>query len=251
MKHTPESFLSMKNVKPIPMLTAYTFPVAKCLESANVPIILVGDSVGMVEMGFSSTRDVTIDHMAYHVGAVCRGSPNTHVIGDMPYKTYDSPETALINAIKLIEAGADSVKLEGAKCDVISHLVDNNINVIGHIGLLPQTAENFKKVGKDVEGAERIKQDALAIEKSGAFMLVIEHTDASLAQEITQSLKIPTIGIGAGEDCDGQVLVINDAIGMGGSYPPFSKQYAHIGKMIENAASEFVQEVETKQFSVT
>ena len=251
MKHTPHSFLAMKRATPntpIPMLTAYTTPVAKCLEHASVPILLVGDSVGMVEMGFNSTREVTIDHMAYHVGAVRRGAPNTHIIGDMPYQTDEDPYSALINAHKLIDAGADSVKLEGAKLDVIAHLVDNDIDVVGHTGLLPQTAENFKKVGKDAEEAKRILQEARAIEDAGAFMLVIEHTPASLAKNITAQLKIPTIGIGAGAECDGQVLVINDAIGFGGYLPPFAKQYAQIGETIEEAARQFMHDVQEKTF---
>jgi 3-methyl-2-oxobutanoate hydroxymethyltransferase len=147
MKLHSEGLVKMKGVKPISMLTAYTCPVARGIEEADIPVILVGDTVGMVEMGFDSTRDVTMEHMEYHVGAVRRGAINTHVIGDLPYRADKDPETALLNAKRLIAAGADSVKLEGPKTDVIAHLVANNIPVVGHTGLTPQTAKNFKKVG--------------------------------------------------------------------------------------------------------
>ena len=248
MKISSSSFVEMKGKTLIPMLTAYTFPVAKCIEAAGIPIILVGDTVGMVEMGFSSTKDVTIEHMEYHVGAVRRGAPQTHIIGDLPYLTDITPEIALINAKRLIAAGADSIKLEGAKLDVIANLVKNEIPVIGHTGLTPQTAENFKKVGQTAEEASRVANDAKAIQKAGAFMIVLEHIPSALAQEITEELHIPTIGIGAGSDCDGQVLVINDVLGFGDYWPPFSKQYGYFSQTIVNLAKEFSSEVKSKQF---
>lgn len=248
MKHNPSSFMGMKGKQRIPMLTAYTFPVAKSIESAGIPIILVGDTVGMVEMGFSSTRDVTIEHMEYHVGAVRRGAPSTHIIGDLPYLTDCSPEVALINAKRLMEAGADSIKLEGAKLDVIAYLVANDIPVVGHTGLTPQTAKNFKKVGQSKEDAHLVSSEAKAIQEAGAFMLVLEHIPSSLGQSITQELNIPTIGIGAGADCDGQVLVINDALGLGNKWPPFSKQYAYCSQTIFEAATEFASEVKSYVF---
>lgn len=248
MKLHPDEFQKLKGVKPIPMLTAYNCPVARSLEQAGIPVILVGDTVGMVEMGFESTRDVTIEHMEYHVGAVRRGAKNTHIIGDLPYETDKDPNTALENARRLIAAGADSIKLEGPKLDVISHLVANDIPVVGHTGLTPQTAENFKRVGTTEEDAARVVDEALAIQKAGAFLLVLEHIPAELGKKITTSLEIPTIGIGAGPDCDGQVLVINDAIGVGDYWPPFSKQYAHASRTILQVAEEFSAEVETRQF---
>lgn len=248
MKLLPADFQKLKGLKPVPMLTAYTCPVARSLEEAGIPVILVGDTVGMVEMGFDSTRDVTIEHMEYHVGAVRRGAQQTHIIGDLPYETDRDPETALISAQRLIAAGADSVKLEGPKLDVISYLVANDIPVVGHTGLTPQTAENFKRVGNTDEDARRVLDEALAIQGAGAFLLVLEHIPAALGQKITAALTIPTIGIGAGPDCDGQVLVINDAIGIGDYWPPFSKQYAHASQTILQVAREFVAEVETGQF---
>ncbi len=248
MTLTVKDFQSMKGSKPIAMLTAYNCPVARSLEKAGIPIILVGDTVGMVEMGFDSTREVTIEHMEYHVGAVKRGAPNTHVIGDMPYGTDNDTETALTNAKRLIVAGADCVKLEGPKLDVIEHLVKNGIDVIGHTGLTPQTAENFKKVGKTSEDAMRIREESKAIQAAGAFMLVLEHIPEDLGKTITEEIDIPTIGIGAGSDTDGQVLVINDASGIGDYWPPFSKQYAQVSETIDQVAKAFLSEVESKEF---
>lgn len=238
----------MKAGTPISMLTAYTCPVARCVERAGIPVILVGDTLGMVEMGYTTTRDVTMDHMQYHISAVRRGAPQTHIIGDMPFDSDNDPESALINARRLIEAGADSIKLEGPKYDVIRHLVATGISVVGHTGLTPQTSGNFKQVGGNEAEARRVLTDAGGIADAGAFMLVLEHIPADLARAVTKAVSIPTIGIGAGPDCDGQVLVINDAIGMGDYWPPFSKQYASVGKIIEKVATDFRREVEQKIF---
>ena len=248
MKMQPKDFIQMKGSKPIPMLTAYSCPVARSIEEAGVPVILVGDTVGMVEMGFDSTRDVTIEHMEYHIGAVRRGAKHTHIIGDLPYRTDKDTETALSNAKRLIAAGADSVKLEGPKFNAISHLVANDIPVVGHTGLTPQTATNFKKAGTTSSEAKRIADEAQAIQNAGAFMVVLEHIPYSLALTITNALNIPVIGIGAGPDCDGQVLVINDALGLGNYWPPFSKQYAHVSQTILKVAKEFSSEVELMEF---
>ena len=248
MKLSAAAFRKMKSVAPIAMLTAYTAPVARCLERAGVPIVLVGDTVGMVEMGFDSTRQVTLDHMCYHVGAVRRGAPDTHIIGDLPYDSDRDPDTALRSARWLLEAGADSVKLEGPKCDVIRHLVAHGIEVVGHTGLTPQTAVDFRQVGRDAADAERVLQDAGSIAQAGAFLLVLEHIPATLAETVTRSVPIPTIGIGAGPNCDGQVLVIDDAIGLGDKWPPFSRQYAYVGQTIVEAAQTFVRQVQTGTF---
>ena len=246
MKFDAATFRGMKGGTPIPVLTAYTCPVARCIERAGIPIILVGDTVGMVEMGFDSTRHVTMDHMVYHISAVRRGAPGTHIVGDFPYRSDVDPATALMNARRLIEAGADSVKLEGPKIDVISSLVGEGIDVVGHTGLTPQTSKDFKQVGRDPENAKRVFDEAKQIGDAGAFMLVLEHIPSSLAESITTEAPIPTIGIGAGPACDGQVLVINDAIGLGDYWPPFSKQYAYVGSLIEDVARAFRDEV-TKQ----
>lgn len=248
MKMNPQDFVAMKGFRPIPMLTAYTCPVARSIEEAGVPVILVGDTVGMVEMGFESTRDVTTEHMEYHISAVRRGAKNTHIIGDLPYGTDVDPETALNNARRLIRSGADSVKLEGPNAQVIQHLVNHNIPVVGHTGLLPQTAKNFNQVGRTSEEAKKIMSGAQTIQIAGAFMVVLEHIPYSLAGEITTALSIPTIGIGAGPDCNGQVLVINDALGLGDYWPPFSKQYAYVSKTILKVATDFSEEVESMKF---
>jgi len=248
MKLTATDLMQMKGTRPIPMLTAYTCPVARGIEQAGIPVILVGDSVGMVEMGFDSTRDVTMEHMEYHIAAVRRGAGQTHIIGDMPYLADRDPDTALVNARRLIAAGADSVKLEGPRLDVIARLVAEGVSVVGHTGLTPQTAKNFKKVGTSGDEAQRIIDEALAIQKAGAFMLVLEHIPYALADTITNDLAIPTIGIGAGPDCDGQVLVINDALGLGDYWPPFSKQYAHASDTIVAVAKAFSAEVESREF---
>ena len=248
MKHTAQMLRQMKSVTPIPVLTAYTTPIARCLEKAGVTAILVGDTVGMVEMGFDSTRHVTLEHMQYHIGAVRRGAADTHIIGDLPYNSDTDPETALRSAKLLLAAGADSVKLEGPKYDVIRHLVANGIDVVGHTGLTPQTAANFKQVGRDAGDSERVLAEARGIAEAGAFLVVLEHIPATLAETITRSIAVPTIGIGAGSACDGQVLVINDAIGIGEKWPPFSRQYAYVDKAIVGAAETFVREVAQKTF---
>jgi len=170
MKYSADDLLQKKSKEKIAVLTAYTTPIARCLEQAGVAAILVGDTVGMVEMGFSSTRDVTMAHMIYHIGAVRRGAPETHIIGDMPYNSDEIPEEALRNAQQLIEAGADSVKLEGPKFDVIRHLVAHGIPVVGHTGLTPQTATNFKQVGKDANDAQRLLNDAKSIAEAEATL---------------------------------------------------------------------------------
>ena len=248
MKLQASDFVARKGHQPIPMLTAYTCPVARALERAGIPVILVGDTVGMVEMGFDSTRHVTLEHMEYHIGAVRRGAPGTHIIGDLPYRTDRDADTALASARRLIAAGADSVKLEGDKYEVIRHLVAHDIPVCGHTGLLPQTAKGFAKVGRSDAEAERIRQEAKGIEEAGAFMMVMEHIPYDLARAITAERGVPTIGIGAGPDCDGQVLVINDALGLGDYWPPFSKQYARASDTLLDVARAFSSEVASREF---
>jgi 3-methyl-2-oxobutanoate hydroxymethyltransferase len=248
MKHSAHSLRQMKSVAAIPMLTAYTTPIARCLEQAGIPVILVGDTVGMVEMGFASTREVTLDHMVYHIGAVRRGAPQTHIIGDLPYDSDRDPDTALASSRRLLAAGADSVKLEGPKLDVIRHLIAHGIDVVGHTGLTPQTSQGFRQVGRDERDAARVLQEAIDIAQAGAFLVVLEHIPAALGERITRALEVPTIGIGAGSACDGQVLVINDAIGMGERWPPFSRQYAYVGATITEVAEKFEREVREKRY---
>jgi len=248
MKPDADYFRQLKHKTPICVLTAYTYPIAQLLEKAGISILLVGDTVGMVEMGFKSTQSVTMDHMRYHIGAVRRGAPNTHIIGDMPFGSDASCELALNNALSLIDAGADSVKLEGPQYESIKSLVDNGIEVVGHTGLTPQTATSFKQVGQDEQDAARILDEAIKLEDAGCFLLVLEHIPAELGERITTRVGIPTIGIGAGKHCDGQVLVTNDAMGLGDYWPPFSKQFARLDQVIEKAVKQYIQEVENRTF---
>jgi 3-methyl-2-oxobutanoate hydroxymethyltransferase len=248
MKLSAQSLRHMKAVTPIAMLTAYTAPVARALERAGIPAILVGDTVGMVEMGFDSTRHTTVEHMQYHLGAVRRGAPATHLIGDLPFNSYSDRDIALRSSRALLDAGADSVKLEGPQLDVIAHLVASGIDVIGHTGLTPQTSKDFKQVGRSAVDAQRVLEEAVGIAAAGAFMVVLEHIPASLAGDITQAIAVPTIGIGAGAACDGQVLVINDAVGLGDYWPPFSRQYAYVGQTILEVAQSYMKEVHDGTF---
>lgn len=248
MKKSLTELAALKGQQRIAMLTAYNCPIARSIEQAGIPVILVGDSVGMVEMGFSSTRDVTMQHMVYHIAAVRRGAPNTHIVGDLPHLSYENATDAVKNARDLVAAGADSVKLEGPYYQAISAIKAAGIDVVAHTGLTPQKATSFKKVGRDEAEAEQILQQAIQLEAAGAGMIVLEHIPATLGQTISQQLTIPTIGIGAGEDTDGQVLVINDALGIGDYWPPFSKQYAHVSDTVLAVASTYKTEVEEKSF---
>lgn len=248
MKLKASDFISMKGKKQIPMLTGYNYPIARSIEKAGIPIILVGDTLAMVEMGFESTRDITIENMCYHVSAVSKGATKTHIIGDLPYKSYETPKDALKNAKALLDSGANSVKLEGASIDVIKHLVQSNIDVVGHTGLTPQTAKNFKQVGQTEDERKRVLLEAQQIADAGVFLLVLEHIPSDLAKEITKMVNIPTIGIGAGADCDGQVLVTNDLLGIGEKWPPFSKQYVKLNEVIEKAVVSYKNDVENGIF---
>jgi 3-methyl-2-oxobutanoate hydroxymethyltransferase len=199
-------------------------------------------------LGFDSPRLVTIYHLCYHFGGGRRGAPDTHLIGDLPYDSDRDPPTALASARRLLQSGADSVKLEGPKLDVIRHLVASGIDVVGHTGLTPQTALSFAQVGRGTADAQRVFAEAAGIAAAGAFMLVLEHIPDELAQRITAALDVPTIGIGAGAACDGQVLVINDAVGLGERWPPFSRQYAYAGRLIVEAATSFAQQVRERRY---
>lgn len=213
MKQDAQSLRAMKAATPIPMLTAYTTPMGRCLERAGIPVILVGDTVGMVEMGFESTRAVTVDMMEYHIGAVRRGAPGTHIVGDLPYGSAGDPEQALRNAQRLITAGADSVKVEGPQYDTISHLITKSVDVVGHTGLTPQTAADFSQVGRSEYDANRILEEAQVIESSGAYIMILEHIPDELGAQVTAAVGIPTVGIGAGPHCDGKFSCLTMRLG--------------------------------------
>jgi 3-methyl-2-oxobutanoate hydroxymethyltransferase len=239
----------LKGNRKVVMLTAYDYQVARLVEQAGVDIILVGDSLGMVVLGYETTKQVTMQDMLHHTRAVARGAKNTPIIGDMPLGSYATPELALENAKKFIEAGAKGVKIEGCEADVIKELISNGIPVMGHLGLLPQTAEKYKVVGKLDDEAERIFKDAQEVDRLGLFSLVLECMPEQLAKRITENVKSITIGIGAGKYCDGQVIVINDLLGMDERFnPKYVKKYANLSDTIRKAAMEFKREVESGEF---
>ena len=240
----------------IPMLTAYDYVTAKMVDEAGVPLILVGDSLGMVMLGYESTIPVTIEEMIHHTKAVVKGAKKALIIGDMPFMTYHgSVSDALHNAAKFIqEGGAQAVKLEGGEVVVeqVKRLVDCGIPVMGHIGVTPQSQHQlggFKARGKVLEEARKLLSDARILEEAGAFAIVLECTPAPLSELITQKLTIPTIGIGAGPDCDGQVQVISDMLGLYTDFVPrHAKQYARLAGEIKTAVSSYISEVKSVSF---
>ncbi len=242
--------------KKITMMTAYDYPTASLVDQAGIDTILVGDSLGMVVLGYDSTVPVTMEEMLHHCKTVTRGAKNTFVIGDMPFMSYQiSAEKAVENAGRFMkEAGCDSVKLEGGSevCSVVKAIVDAGIPVCAHIGLTPQTAtklSGFKVQGKDAQGARELLKSANDLEEAGAFMIVMECIPDLVAARITRELNIPTIGIGAGKDCDGQVLVYHDVVGLFERFTPrFVKQYVNLAPQIREALIQYREEVEKGTF---
>ena len=240
----------------IAMLTAYDYTTAKIVDEAGVPLILVGDSLGMVILGYESTIPVTMDEMIHHTKAVVRGTKNAMVIGDLPFMSYHlTIEQALSNAARFIqEAGAQAVKLEGGVnvADKVKKIVDCGIPVMGHIGLTPQSINQLgghKIQGKDIETARKLMADAKALEEAGAFAVVLETVPAPLAAFISKSISIPTIGIGAGVGCDGQVQVVSDILGLFTDFvPKHAKQYAKIAELMSEAVSKYYDEVKSGLF---
>lgn len=240
----------------IGMLTAYDATFARLLDEAGVDVLLVGDSLGNVILGEKNTLGVTVDDVIYHLRAVTRGAKRAHVVGDMPFMSYQtSVDEAVKNAGRLVaEGGAESVKLEGGAefADVVRKIVRAGIPVMGHIGLTPQTVHKmggYVIQGRDEEKAERLLADAKALEEAGCTSLVLEGIPAEVAARITAALTIPTIGIGAGPSCDGQVLVIYDLLGMDPSFSPkFVKRYANLHEVIGGAVGTYLQEVRSGAF---
>lgn len=244
------------NNQKITMLTSYDFSLAAMVEEAGIDVILVGDSLGNVILGYENTLAVTMDDMIHHTRAVARGAKNTMVVGDMPFLSYHvSIQEAVRNAGRFIqEGGAQAVKLEGGRerVDTIKAIIDAQIPVMGHIGLTPQSVHQFggfKIQGKDLESARKLINDADALEKAGCFAIVLEGVPSELARRITDETAIPTIGIGAGPHCDGQVLVINDMLGMyGGHIPKFVKKFANLQPIIMEGLKAYKEEVEAGSF---
>jgi 3-methyl-2-oxobutanoate hydroxymethyltransferase len=240
----------------ITMLTAYDYATAKIVDEVGIPLILVGDSLGMVVLGYESTIPVTMDEMIHHTKAVVRGTKQAMVIGDMPFMTYHvSVDDALRNAARFIqEAGAQAVKLEGGVtvAEKVRRVVECGMPVMGHIGLTPQSIHQLgghKVQGKSPEAAAKMLEDARALEQAGAFAIVLETVPAQLATLISQTISIPTIGIGAGIGCDGQVQVINDILGSFADFvPKHAKQYAKLTDIIRSAVTEYYDEVRDGSF---
>jgi 3-methyl-2-oxobutanoate hydroxymethyltransferase len=232
------------------VLTAYDATMAGLLERAGVDVLLVGDSVATAVLGYDTTLPVTLDVMIHHTAAVVRGTEKALVIADMPFLTYQvTPSEAVRNAGRLLkDAGAAAVKVEGGESvvEVVRRLVDVGIPVMGHLGVLPQSVNQqsgYRQRGRDPREAERILNDALALQEAGAFAVVLESIPPDLAAKITASLEVPTVGIGAGPDCDGQVLVVSDLLGLHDKVPPFAKKYANLADVIVNAVRAFVADV--------
>jgi 3-methyl-2-oxobutanoate hydroxymethyltransferase len=252
MRKTVAEIRSMKtDGKRITVLTAYDAPMARLLGNCGVDILLVGDSLGMVVLGYDSTVPVTMDEMLHHAKAVRRGAPDSFIVGDMPFGSYHTGvRDAVINGQRFLkEAGCDGVKLEGglAMCGIVKALVEAGVPVMAHIGLTPQTASQlggYKVQGKGIDEARKLLAEAKGLEAVGAFGIVLECVPSKLARVIGKSLTIPTIGIGAGVDCDGQVLVTHDLLGMFEKFTPkFVKKYADLAPTMKNAVESYVAEV--------
>lgn len=257
MKNTVLTFKKAKEDKnKISMLTAYDYTTAKLVDQAGINSILVGDSLGMTMLGYEDTLSVTMEDMIHHTKAVARGAKNALVIGDMPFMSYNTGiRDAIINAGRLMSEGrANAVKLEGGveMKEVIKAIVDANIPVCAHIGLTPQSINSlggFKVQGKNLESAKKLIADAKAVQEAGAFAVVLECVPEKLATRITQMLDIPTIGIGAGAGCDGQVLVYQDMLGMYSDFKPkFVKHFGTIGEEMDKAFKLYDQEVKNSNF---
>ena len=239
----------------ITMLTAYDYPFARLLDEAGVDSILVGDSLGMVMLGYESTLPVSMEEMLHHVKAVKKGVKRAFLIGDLPFMSYQaSKEEAIKNAGLLMKAGCDAIKLEGGKevFDTVKFIVERGIPVLGHIGLTPQSVSKlggYRVQGRDKKSALRILESAMALEAAGAFGIVLECIPYLLAKLITEKISIITIGIGAGPFCDGQVLVLHDLLGIfEDKKPKFVKVYANLAPIIKQAVSSFIDEIKTKKF---
>ena len=236
-------------------LTAWDYAIAQLLDLAGVDVILVGDSLAMVALGYETTLPITLEEMIHHAKAVRRGVKKALVVCDLPFLTYqESPQQAMRSAGRILkETGVQAVKLEGgypAIAQTVSYLVEAGIPVLGHVGLTPQSVHKlgYRKQGKTTEEGERIFQEAIALEAAGAFAIVLEHIPAELALRITEKLSIPTIGIGAGVHCDGQVLVTADMLGMTLKQPPFAKAYVNLQEIITQAVQNYSNEVREREF---
>jgi len=247
---------SPENSKKIVCLTAYDYPTARLLDEAGVDVILVGDSLAMVALGYDSTLPVTLDEMIHHARAVRRGTKHALLVADMPFGSYHSDTAeSLRNAVRFVkEASVEAVKVEGGerRLELIARLTEAEIPVMGHIGLTPQSVNSlggYRVQGKTTDSAEQLLRDARAVEAAGAFAVVLEAVPRELAAQITRELRIPTIGIGAGPDCDGQILVVHDMLGLTfDQTPKFARQYANLGETISKAVRGYCDDVRSGAF---
>jgi 3-methyl-2-oxobutanoate hydroxymethyltransferase len=256
MPITPQQLIDWKHQhRPIVALTAWDYAIANLVDEAGVDLILVGDSLAMVALGHSTTLPITLDEMIHHTKAVCRGVDKALVVADLPFLSYqESIPQAIHSAGRMLkETGVQAVKLEGGHprmVETVARLVEIGIPVLGHVGLTPQSVHQlgYRQQGKTADTAERILQEAIALTEAGIFALVLEHIPADLAATITQRLSIPTIGIGAGAGCDGQVLVTADLLGLSKKTPPFAKTYLNLRSEINGAIEQFSADVREKRF---
>ncbi len=246
--------MEMKGKEPIVMITAYDYPSAKIAAGSEIDILLVGDSLGNVVLGYDSTVPVTMEDMLIHIKAVRRGAPEAFIVGDMPFLSYEiGPEKAIENAGLMLKAGANAVKLEGGEefADTIRRITSSGIPVMGHLGFTPQSVNllgGHRVQGKTPESRAKLLKDAKALENAGCFSIVLELVTEEVAKEITESVKIPTIGIGAGRYCDGQVLVFHDVVGLSQGEFKFVKRYADTYNIMLNAVTQYKEDVKRKIF---
>jgi 3-methyl-2-oxobutanoate hydroxymethyltransferase len=256
MPITPQQLINWKQQqRPIVALTAWDYAIADLIDEAGIDVILVGDSLAMVALGHATTLPITLDEMIHHTKAVCRGAKKALVVGDLPFLSYqESIPQAIHSAGRMLkETGVQAVKVEGGHprmVETVARLVEIGIPVLGHVGLTPQSVHQlgYRQQGKTADTAERILQEAIALTEAGIFALVLEHIPADLAAKITQRLPIPTIGIGAGAGCDGQVLVTADLLGLSKKTPPFAKNYLNLRSEINGAIQQFSADVREKRF---
>ena len=249
MSKTVNDIMQMKSKEKITVLTGYDSTMTTLCDKADV--ILVGDSAGMVMLGYDSTKDVTMDDMVRFTTAVKNAKTNSLIVTDLPINSYENEDSAIANSKRLVLAGAHAVKLEGGRevADIIKAVKDSGIPVMGHLGLLPQTAEKYSVQAKKSEYAIGLIKDAKILEKSGVFSIVLEMVTSDVTKIVTKNVTVPTIGIGSGKDCDGQVLVIHDMLGMFEKIKPkFAKRYLNLSEEIRNAVSSYVKDVKEERF---
>lgn len=234
--------------RPLSMVTAYDATFSAIAQDAGIDVILVGDSLANTMLGLGKTAQIGMPEMIHHVAAVRHGAPEACVLADLPFGADGTPESALANSRLLVQAGADAVKLEGCRPEQVRAIVAQGIPVVGHLGLLPQTATSLKQVGRDPADRDRIVQEALSIEEAGCCAMVLEHIPSDLGVLVTRTVSVPTVGIGAGPGCDGQVLVMHDLLGLSARQPPFAPRRVDLRSIVLDAFKGYHQDVSSRTF---